>query len=58
MGKQYFREFQHKLFRLHIAVAIACVAVSVFLLVAMDAAFNGQVIDAVSLPWSAIACGK
>lgn len=57
MGKQYFREFQHKLFRLHIAVAIACVAVSVFLLVAMDAAFNGLVIDAVEdrFGWEAAA---
>ncbi len=47
MGKQYFREFQRKMFRLHMMTAAMCVAVSVFLLVLMDAAFNGAVIDAV-----------
>ncbi len=57
MGKQYFREFQHKMFRLHMAVAAVCVAASAFFLVCMDAAFNGAVIDAVEerFGWNAAA---
>lgn len=47
MGKQYFREFQHKMFRLHILAAFVCVVVSALLLLLMDAAFNGVVIDAI-----------
>ena len=51
MDRQYFREFRHKMFRLHLGVAVVCIIVAVLLLFFVDSLFNGVIIDMVEDRW-------
>jgi two-component system sensor histidine kinase VanS len=51
LGKQYFREFRHKIFRLHMAAALICAVAVLLLLFFVDSLFNGVIIDTVEKHW-------